>query len=734
MDDIHYLRYRNIELETELRLVKEQLAQAQNGTQYLVNCVATTRNYCSSANPKGIQFRSMPDNSNHMRAQLGINHIDDHYTYGTPTLGNTCALPKRSHGHLHPSTSTSDEAELTSAVASREDDLLTFNAHDDSPTITNVQSQMQSPDGKHVSRTSFTRSSSNRSAASHTPDKTLYVGDAKPREVGLGISNLGLRDLDKHDSPLGLHLERHHLNGHGESSTQLRAPSPSRPKSRFSGIWTSIHAPPTPEPEPIFETAFLDGEHNRLLNSACFIEEMTGEEKEQHWIMLGREKDRHSAKEWKQYYERLIMPAYRAKSKTIETASSGKETEAQTVERTSSNPPTKTYSLPPQFNAGTPDTKHQSSPLAERREEAVPNLAQETSPTHKPENVHSRPSSKAERVEDGGVKLLEPLEVIKFDDVALSGTFQNSPAAIGSTMELGAHTPNLDTPASSFGDRKTEIFTPRTSSSIATNSPSTGPQITPISSRPLRFPSFPREVPQVLFNPNVKDSSHFRTILISKIASGITLAQVVSGIRGGRIVKAIFLQTKGMKTSPPMATNTAMIEFLNADEAATAIENSIRDSLVTLTTKNVQLEAQLLRTPTRQIHPKLEFDMRERGLTRVFYAVCEAEPTTAEMVMEGIVRRNSEQNRPLVAGERDDGVLFFEFADVRDAAMAWEVVEFDRGRLRGIKKGFLPDPCAVEGGSKEREGDCASGSDADDEDEGENTVANTRAASFEEHA
>lgn len=40
MDNISALQRRNIELETELRLIKEQLAEARYGTQYLINCLS----------------------------------------------------------------------------------------------------------------------------------------------------------------------------------------------------------------------------------------------------------------------------------------------------------------------------------------------------------------------------------------------------------------------------------------------------------------------------------------------------------------------------------------------------------------------------------------------------------------------------------------------------------------------------------------------------------------------
>ena len=234
-DDINHLRYRNIELETELRLVKEQLAQAQNSTQYLVNCVASVdaRNRHAPANHYGIQFRSTPHQSGHLRPQLGITHTDDHYTYSTPPPKNNHALTRESHSPLDHSASTSNGSDIPRTTAPREDDLLTFDAHENSSSFTELRSRRHYPDAKPFSGSSCIRRSDDRPNPSHTPDKTLEINATKPSEPGLGISNLGHYDLNKHDSPLNLHANRDNLIAHRQDSTQPPAPTP---KSRFSGL------------------------------------------------------------------------------------------------------------------------------------------------------------------------------------------------------------------------------------------------------------------------------------------------------------------------------------------------------------------------------------------------------------------------------------------------------------------------------------------------------------------
>jgi hypothetical protein len=89
----------------------------------------------------------------------------------------------------------------------------------------------------------------------------------------------------------------------------------------MSGLGTSIHTSSPPEPRLVSFKPFFDEDHNRLLNAACSIEDMTAEEREMHWITMSREKDHHTAKEWKLYYERVARPAYITKSKSVEGAS-----------------------------------------------------------------------------------------------------------------------------------------------------------------------------------------------------------------------------------------------------------------------------------------------------------------------------------------------------------------------------------------------------------------------------
>lgn len=60
----------------------------------------------------------------------------------------------------------------------------------------------------------------------------------------------------------------------------------------------------------IHECPFTDKEHNLMMGAACFVEDMTEEERADHWVQKARDGRRHSAQQYELYYERVIRPAY----------------------------------------------------------------------------------------------------------------------------------------------------------------------------------------------------------------------------------------------------------------------------------------------------------------------------------------------------------------------------------------------------------------------------------------
>jgi hypothetical protein len=508
--------------------------------------------------------------------------------------------------------------------------------------------------------------------------------------------------------------------------------------------WCAIRSPPLSEAELVFDGRFFDHEHNRLLNSACFIEEMTGEEREQHWMMLGREKGMHSAREWKMYYEKIIRPTYLTRTQKAEASPATTSTNAtrdgtvlveegdtERLAEAHTKPVDSESSELEMLEAGT----YEPSINKDGRNVVSGDIQTSNSTVKGPEMPDQAVTELLtyHRRTNDSIEAHQRSDLMHKTSQASENILEGQISSVAMPSKVGGNATIKTTSSPAFSDLKTTIYTPNTNStSNAAIPPTVLQSTTPLRPR-SRFSSFPVEASHILNSPDIQEISNFHTILITNIGSGVSLAQVLSNVRGGRIVKATFLKTKGMKTLPAMTTNSAMIEFLNADDAAAAVDMWVQEQPVTRTAQApIQpLHATLLPTPTRPLHPKLEYDMTNWGLTRVFYIVDYQQKWTLDVVMQQIMLRDPRLQRPLVAAPLGNKMLFFEFADVRDAAMAWEVVERDQRLFRGVKKGFLPDPCSGCDDGMQGEKEASSGSDADDEGDGGSTAVNTPVESFE---
>ena len=196
------------------------------------------------------------------------------------------------------------------------------------------------------------------------------------------------------------------------------------------------------------------------------------------------------------------------------------------------------------------------------------------------------------------------------------------------------------------------------------------------------------------------------------------------------ILSASLHSTNSMRTSPPMEGNTARIVFLAADTAAEIVKACHATTATTgdtrsgLWTDERSFGVHLIPTPTRPCSPRLQEEI-ERGLSRILYlafpasashAICGSAhgsiregdlevsldskraittPSPAKPLLESLVTSLSSCgiNTPIASGKLDRGdgnqVLWFEFADVRDAGLGWAAVgqwNFAKGE---VERGFL---------------------------------------------
>jgi len=97
---------------------------------------------------------------------------------------------------------------------------------------------------------------------------------------------------------------------------------------------------------------------------------------------------------------------------------------------------------------------------------------------------------------------------------------------------------------------------------------------------------------EVTHYPASKDVGLRRTVLVSNIPIGMTVADVLSQLESDRIVEAKFAGTAGMKTLPPIMSNMAIVEFLDNEDAQMYVDVYSRHAVFDL---------KLIATPTRPL-------------------------------------------------------------------------------------------------------------------------------------
>lgn len=200
---------------------------------------------------------------------------------------------------------------------------------------------------------------------------------------------------------------------------------------------------------------------------------------------------------------------------------------------------------------------------------------------------------------------------------------------------------------------------------------------------------------QLFFCYDAHNISLCRTVLLSNIPSSLSLAEVLDVVRGGKIVTATYLQTAGFKTTPPIASNSVMVVFLHSGSAMGFVDYCNKQG-ITLGHEDGKeassMAAKIVRTPSRLLSPRTMQEVR-RGLTRVLFVIDEQSQWTPDQVNQEFMNQETVLKRPVVCGRDESGILFFQFADIKDSAEAWKIVDQDFLFFRGASKGFWPDPC-----------------------------------------
>ncbi|KAK5137588.1 hypothetical protein LTR08_007883 [Meristemomyces frigidus] len=287
MDDIIQLRCRNAGLETELRLVKEQLTQAHGATNYLVTTLSnqhSAQEHSATARLRERLERAQEENA-HLRALLDMgSNAKKAITAGRH---NTQALQDRIHSQVPPSPPSTE---------SEQDDLLSFDDGDDA-----------------ASTPALALPSHRRTAVGHPP---ISNPDASSKDhLGLGITDHVSKPQSTttpphvHDPPIVADGENIHKIGHADGSHSFVMATPATSFFRTPTTTNSPYyqrTPSTAVPPRGPRWRVQHGLYCFLLDRACFAEDW----EDGDWAGFSRQKGVMDVEGWKRYYAEVVRPRY----------------------------------------------------------------------------------------------------------------------------------------------------------------------------------------------------------------------------------------------------------------------------------------------------------------------------------------------------------------------------------------------------------------------------------------
>lgn len=757
MDEITQLHCRNAALETELRIVKEQLAQAHGATNYLATTFSKQQTTQQADVTAHLQERldSVQVENVHLRAALGI------------------------HGGLNPSFDRRQTVTSRPPVRFLKTPALRDQLHLAEPPTPRSTGEEHVGLGEETDLLSFDDGDSLLSTETFPQNQSIVpqVASSSPDTL---LDSVPLSDDVKT-------IE----HGDGAFTYVMSTPAVSlfRPRATESPYGQQIPSPPLRAPTGP-RRCVPDHVHRRLAGRACFVEDWEAED----WETWAAKERMFSTEGWKKYYAEKIRPQYLEKEAT-RAASWGGAVGAGGVEQTEELAKKKDGSLAEVGIAGT----EVAQVLAEVRDEdpdagdSVNNAGGDEEDADSSNQGKEEDSADVEvssgdadtngtlatelemTAERGHASMMKNVAPLSHDDAeqalgvekqakfprqtpepeeglaasrwaqkpSAKSFYPEAAQATGSESAVLNSTHLLTAEGHPDNDVgaldvtllvKTDDQCPTQSPSghIVHAAPSRGTREQPVrgwnserydrrgshfaGSPPFRYqepgyaiagshPALDAETKSTVFSHS--GPGDLRTVQISGIPPNVTLQEVLDKIRGGKIVSAIFLRTAGMNTNPPMQMNAVMVTFLHARDAQTYVEFCTRKVNIFFWSESweapFKATVSLLQTASRHVDPVLRHQEASRVIYLADNGTWEVDHVVAKLLswsrFDTANDRPTAAVRPVRYGRDQDGILWFEFASLADAGMAKFVMD-DREREFGrMSKGYLPDPCAraVEG-------------------------------------
>jgi len=726
MDHITQLHCRNAALETELRLVKEQLAQAHANTNYLLSTFTSQQTQQERITIGQLQARLdvvLAENSS-----LRNNTLAQQDLGGSQSAHPLRTCPKRSQvqslqAQLPSPLASADEqnsAPGNNGYFAQADDLLGFQAEDGIASDEVEVSPSQAPNAPvHVALSA-------NSSLLDTPFKQqIDLFQAAQRGV-----------VNKRNGELS------HTINHADGTISFVMLTPESPLPELSGPTNSSPAfqPPT---RPRWGFTFSDRTY--LLGQACWIEDMDDAEYASKWREIARRRPRQTASEWQEYYERTIRSDFyeheagKAEARHVTQAACG-DREGHGEGDAGKTGKAKVETFAGSLEAaddGTEIELHASEEeidVAQHDDDATEAVNEEVVKESISENNSSSPfpieaEAKFEdlRASRWAPKLMADRregipEVAPTDEARTNRHFVELPTVeqycaeqelIAKRLAAERETDQCGLSSTQANPKQKEQCDSRALGSNGVRdhrAPRRGYGRMGDSTHRGGYNNgppcchWPTNHPEVLHSNYAHDPSTLRTVMITNIHPGNTLADVLDKVYGGTILTATYLPLSEMRTKPAMQTDSVMVTFMYASDACVFAKDCARHFLFYWSEKwesPIKATVTHIQTPVRiPGHVPGIQQIRNDGLSRVIY-LRDGGDTEPEGIMSAVLsvlaprsaRSYQYAKYPLRMGRNRDGVLFFEFATVEDAVIVKQTMDGVRFNFEHLGSGYLEDPC-----------------------------------------
>ncbi|KAK0355971.1 hypothetical protein LTR91_014812 [Friedmanniomyces endolithicus] len=725
MDLITQLHCRNAALETELRLVKEQLAQAHVNTNYLLSTFTSQQKQQERITIGQLQARLdviLAENS----ALRSHTLVREHLGVGQSTQ-TSCAGPRRSQIHslqsqLPSPLASSDEQNAASGnngYFAQADDLLGYQAEDDIASDEVEVSPSQAPNTLvHVALC-------DTSSLLDTPLKQqIDLSQAAQRGV-----------VDKRTGELS------HTIDHADGTTSFVMLTPESPLLGLSGF---TNPSPASQPPTRPRWGFTFSDRTYLLGQACWIEDMDDTEYASKWRDIARRRSKQTAAEWQEYYERTIRSDFHEQEAGKAEARRAKKAAGGDGDEHGDGEADETENARVATFAGSLETADDDTKIKPHESEEEIDIAQHDDTTEAV-NEEAVKESSSENNSSSPV----PIEAeAKFEDLRASRWAPKVMAdrrecipEVAPTDEAGTNRHFVELPTVEQYCAEQEPITKRlaaeretdqcglssTQANLKQEEQSDSRALGSDGVRDHRAPRrgyggmgysthrggynngppcchWPTNHPEVLHSNYAHDPSTLRTVMITNIHPGNTLADVLDKVYGGTILTATYLPLSEMRTKPAMQTDSVMVTFLYASDACVFANDCAKHFLFYWSEKwesPIKATVTHIQTPVRiPGHVPGIQQIRNDGLSRVIY-LRDGGDTEPEGIMSAVLsvlaprsaRSYQYAKYPLRMGRNRDGVLFFEFATVEDAVIVKQTMDGVRFNFEHLGSGYLEDPC-----------------------------------------